>query len=79
MKLISTIAYDIYLETNKHDYVTEEPLDLKRLVIAFSEFCSSNKSNNIYSGNENIPFRERHPIYKTIFNKKFNKNKRDIP
>lgn len=49
--------------------LTEEPVDVKELVIAFSDFIKS--KSFIYNGHEKIPFNKRHPIYQAIFRNEF--------
>lgn len=59
---------------------TPEPIRLKKFVIPFSEFGTSQRF--IYLGSEKIPFRERHPIYQEILKNEFedviNRLKRNI-
>ena len=49
--------------------IPEEPVDVKELVIAFSDFIKS--KSFIYNGNEKIPFNKRHPIYQAILRNEF--------
>ncbi|MGB5910057.1 MAG: hypothetical protein WBH31_02570 [Promethearchaeia archaeon] len=40
-------------------------------LITFSEFFRKSKSKDIYYGNEKIPFRNRHPIFKSLLRIEF--------
>ena len=59
---------------NDSDDIFEEFFSLNDLVISFLEFFDSEKPQHIYSGNEKIPFKKRHPVYQAIFKKEFAKN-----
>ena len=45
--------------------------DISEAVIPFSKVFESHKPKDIYSGDENIPFKERVKMYKIIFEKEF--------
>jgi len=51
------------------DYITS--LDLSKIIIPFSEFFSIKRKCDVYSGNENIPFKDREAEYKSIILKEF--------
>lgn len=51
--------------------IIQVPVNLKNLIIPFSEFGRS--TEYIYFGYEKIPFKERHPIYQMIITNEFNK------
>jgi len=53
-------------------------VNFKQIIIEFSSFGKSEKIDYIYSGNEKIPFREKHPIYKIIFRNEFAEETKDI-
>ncbi|MFX0021962.1 MAG: hypothetical protein ACFE9S_06520 [Candidatus Hermodarchaeota archaeon] len=42
-------------------------LDSSKAYIPFSNISETAKSEYIYTGNEEIPFKERHPIYQELF------------
>ncbi len=48
-----------------------ENIDVSLLVIPFSKVFKPYKANFIYSGNENIPFKERETEFKMIFRQEF--------
>ncbi len=45
--------------------------DISELVIPFSKAFKSNKPRDVYSGNENIPFKERETEFKVILRREF--------
>ncbi|MFX0136286.1 MAG: hypothetical protein ACFFDN_21780 [Candidatus Hodarchaeota archaeon] len=48
---------------------TKKPVNMKELVISFSDFIES--KHFIYYGHEKIPFNKRHPIYQAILRNEF--------
>ena len=63
---------------NGRDFNGQARVNFKQIIIEFSSFGKSEKIAYIYYGNEKIPFRERHPIYKIIFRNEFAEEIRDI-
>jgi len=61
-------AYDRYQYNNERINLT---YDISQLVIPFSKVFRSYKPKDIYSGNENIPFKEREPEYKMLLRQEF--------
>lgn len=51
---------------------------LSEIIIPFSEFLERKRSLYIYSGNESIPFNQRHPIYKSLMKIEFENVIRDF-
>ncbi len=47
-----------------------ENLDIKTIILPFS-LMPGKKEEYIYTGGENIPFRERHPVYRELFLSEF--------
>jgi len=45
--------------------------NIKSIIIPFSKFFKRKKLQDIYSGNENIPFKNRLPEYKRILKQEF--------
>ena len=45
----------------------DRDVDISQLVIPFSKMFKSYKPRDVYSGNENIPFKERETEFKIIF------------
>ena len=66
------------LDIDDRDDIFEEFFSLNDLVISFSEIFGSERPQHIYSGNEKIPFKKRHPIYQAIFKKEFAKNIKNL-
>jgi len=56
-KLIFPI-YDIYIE---------DSINFDDIIIPFSDFKISKNSSYIYNGDEDINFKERHPVYQKLF------------
>lgn len=46
-------------------------LEVSKAFMPFSNIDESTKTEYIYIGNEEIPFKERHPEYQRIFIKEF--------
>jgi hypothetical protein len=44
---------------------------LSQIVEPYSKFFAMNKKKDIYSGNETIPFSQRHPIFKSLMKLEF--------
>ena len=51
--------------------LTEQDYKLQRFIIPFSTFIPRRSAEDIYTGKEKIPFKERHPIYKAILKLEF--------
>ncbi len=49
----------------------DRDVDISQLVIPFSKMFKSYKPRDVYSGNENIPFKERETEFKMIFRQEF--------
>lgn len=62
-----------HLEITDDNFDCEEHLNLKSLLISFSQFSSIKSTNYIYNGNKKIPFKKRHLEYQAIFKKEFAK------
>jgi len=59
------------LEPEVRHYEEPFPLALARLVKPFSELMCITSRPDIYTGEESIPFQERHPIYKALMKLEF--------
>lgn len=44
---------------------------LQKFMIPFSSIFKRKRVNDIYTGNEKIPFNDRHPIYKALLKLEF--------
>ncbi len=49
----------------------EKVIDLKKAMISFSQLTGLPHTAFIYTGNEEIPFNETHPVYQTILRQEF--------
>ena len=67
-KIIFREIMEISYENN-----LEREIDISQLVIPFSRVFKSFKRRDIYSGNEDIPFKEREPEFKMILRQEFSK------
>lgn len=54
-----------------HEKILEREVDISQLVIPFSKVFKPYKANFIYSGNENIPFKEKETEFKMILRQEF--------
>lgn len=54
--------------------ISEFSYDFSRIIIPFSKIFKPYKTIDIYSGNENIPFKERDPEFKMILQQEFFKS-----
>ncbi len=56
-----------------YEHVREKEIDYSKIVIPFSKIFKSYKPNDIYSGNEKIPFKERKNEFRMILRQEFSK------
>ena len=69
----------IYQEIMKDSYelpyenIPYKDIDYSELVIPFSQIFKSYKPKDVYSGNENIPFKEREYEFRLILKHEFSK------
>ena len=65
----------IFHEIIESSYVNnlEREINISQLIIPFSKAFESNKPMDIYSGNENIPFKEKEPEFQMILRQEFSK------
>jgi len=54
-------------------YTYDFNFNLSKVVIPFSKMFNTKGSSDIYSGNENIPFKERDPEFRMILRQEFSK------
>jgi len=50
---------------------TEPPFNISNSVINFSNFIKNPRREYLYNGSEKIPFRKRHPIFKSLMTIEF--------
>ncbi len=61
------------------DTYKEDSINFNKIIIPFSKFGITKRLLYIYEGRENITFKERHPLYKTILLDEFTElNKSDF-
>ena len=58
-------------EVRKFEVTVEDHFDLRRAVISFSRLPEYSAPEYIYTGQEKIPFKERHPEYQSILRNEF--------
>jgi hypothetical protein len=65
------IVYNV--ENKKYDDLNLDQFsdELQKFIIPFSSIFKTNRVNDIYTGNEGIPFKDRHPIYKALLKLEF--------
>ena len=65
--------YNKYQEVvgKSNDIRLESQINISKAVIPFSKIIGTHKATDVYSGNENIPFKERDPEYKMILRQEF--------
>lgn len=56
---------------NSHEKAFNQNIDFSKIVIPFSKIIGSFNPRDIYSGNENIPFKEREPEFRMILRQEF--------
>ncbi|MFX1278259.1 MAG: hypothetical protein ACFFA3_02510 [Promethearchaeota archaeon] len=56
-----------------HQNKPKNDINYSELVIPFSQICKSDKSRDIYAGNEKIPFKERDYEFRMILKHEFSK------
>lgn len=54
-----------------HEQLSEDHLDISKIVIPFSRLFKKYKPSDIYSGIEKIPFNERKSEYRMILRQEF--------
>lgn len=57
-------------EHHENTYPIGNPFQVKSILVPFSSFFIIQESF-IYTGEENIPFQKRHPLYKSIMLNEF--------
>ena len=50
-----------------YDTYREDFINFDDIIIPFSDFGISKNPSYIYNGNEDIHFKERHPVYQKLF------------
>ncbi|MFX0058664.1 MAG: hypothetical protein ACFE85_15990 [Candidatus Hodarchaeota archaeon] len=56
---------------NFEDLYSNLVFDSSKAVISYSEFFKKQIRQDIYVGNENIPFNKKHPIFKSLMRVEF--------
>jgi len=49
----------------------QKAIDLKKAMISFSQLIGFPHTTFVYTGNEQIPFNDTHPVYQTIMRHEF--------
>ena len=58
-------------ELDESKIKTNNPINFQRALVSFSQFAGASTTKFIYTGEEKIPFNERHPEYQLIFRYEF--------
>jgi len=69
MEIVDSINYQ-YQHRNESNNL---PYDISQIVIPFSKVFKSYKPKDIYSGNENISFKERDAEFQMILRREFSR------
>ena len=69
--LSSKSIKNIHDEVGESKDKTKNPINFQRAVVSFSQFAGVSTTKFIYTGEERIPFQERHPEYQVIFRHEF--------
>jgi hypothetical protein len=65
------IIYNVENEKNEDLNLNRFSDELQKFKIPFSSIFKTNRDNDIYTGNEKIPFKDRHPTYKALLKLEF--------
>jgi len=65
------IVYNVEKEKNEDLNLNRFNDDQQKFIIPFSSIIKRKRVNDIYTGNEKIPFKDRHPIYKALLKLEF--------
>ncbi len=64
------MIYQEFIESS-FENIPERETNISQLIIPFANVFKSNKTRDIYNGNEKIPFNEREPEFKMILRQEF--------
>ncbi len=59
------------MSSGKSNPSKKNEYDISEAIITYSHIYKKSINNDIYSGNEQIPFRNRHPIFKSLLRIEF--------
>ena len=65
------IVYNVEKEKNEDLNLNRFNDDQQKFIIPFSSIIKRKRVNDIYTGNEKIPFKDRHPTYKALLKLEF--------
>ena len=60
------------ISRKSNDLILHDQFNISKAVIPFSKMFKSYKPRDIYSGNENIPFKDKDPEFKMLLRQEFN-------
>jgi len=60
-----------YGKLEKTEKKSNLDFNISEVVIPFSKFFNNQKRQDIYVGNENLPFNKKHPIFKALMRIEF--------
>jgi len=65
------IVFNVENEKNEDLNLKRFNDDQQKFLIPFSSIFKTKRVNDIYKGNEKIPFKDRHPTYKALLKLEF--------
>ena len=65
------IVYNVENEKYEDLNLNQFNNELQKSIIPFSSIFKTKRINDIYTGNEKIPFKDRHPTYKALLKLEF--------
>lgn len=65
------IVYNFENEKNEDLNLKRFNDDQQKFLIPFSSIFKTKRINDIYTGNEKIPFKDRHPVYRALLKLEF--------
>ena len=65
------IVYNVENEKYEDLNLNQFNDELQKSIIPFSSIFKTKRINDIYTGNEKIPFKDRHPTYKALLKLEF--------
>ena len=65
------IVYNVENEKYEDLNLNQFNDELQKSIIPFSSIFKTKRVNDIYTGNEKIPFKDRHPTYKALLKLEF--------
>jgi len=71
MSLEFTDKIGLIISENSNNDINDKYVFYEKLSVPFSSLIKKQRPKDIYSGEENIPFEKRDPLFKSILRKEF--------